>query len=288
MKKIISFLFAMFFSLWLLARRRRKPLKGERHPFHGERQFRIIAHRGGMAEAPENTMPAFRNAYQAGVRAFELDIHLTADNVIVVHHDKTVDRCTNGSGLIKEMSLDELQKMDASLSFNHNNPLKMSENAKIPSLEELFQAFPDCRFHIDIKDHRPETCEAFAGLIRKYQMQEKVLAGSFDRKTMQLFSKLCPESAHTATYEEVRRFFLLSHLWLDLFCSIRKDALQIPAAAGPIPLVTPWLVKACQKQNLLLYVWVINEIEDAKYYKALGVDGIITDLPKALLTDLPQ
>jgi glycerophosphoryl diester phosphodiesterase len=284
MKKILSLLFSILFSLWLFSRRFRKSKKKERHPFHQGKQFRIIAHRGGMAEAPENTMLAFQKAYKAGVKAFELDIHMTADGVIVVHHDKTVDRSTDGSGLIREMTFAELQKLDASASFAKEYGKAIGEKASIPTLEELFQAFADCSFHIDIKDHRPEACEAFANLIRKYRMQNKILVGSFDRKTMRHFARLCPQAAHSATYDEVRRFFLLSHLWLDIFCNLERDALQIPTYSGPIPLLTPWLVKACQKHGLLLYVWVINDIKDARYYKEQGVDGIITDLPAAFLT----
>lgn len=283
MKKILSLLFSLLFSLWLFSRRFLKRKKKKRHPFHREKEFRIIAHRGGMAEAPENTLTAFQKAYAAGIRAFELDIHLTADNIIVVHHDKTVDRTSNGSGFIRKMTMAELQKLDASASFKKEFPGTAGEKARIPGLEELFQAFPDCTFHIDIKDHRPETCEAFAALIRKYNMQHKVLVGSFDRKTMRYFARLCPQAAHTATYDEVRRFYLLSHLWLDIFCNLRRDALQIPPYSGPIPLVTSWLVKACQKHGLLLYVWVVNDMEEARKYKNMGVDGIITDFPAAFM-----
>jgi glycerophosphoryl diester phosphodiesterase len=123
-----------------------KPYLYSPHPLN-------IAHRGGMGLAPENTINAFEKAVSHGSEIFELDVHATRDGEIVVIHDDTVDRTTNGSGRVNDLTLAEAQQLDAAYHYTADKgrsfPLR-GKGLRIPTLKEIFQAFPDCRINIEI------------------------------------------------------------------------------------------------------------------------------------------
>ena len=120
-------------------------------PFYADNSFNIIAHGNGRALQPGNTLEAAANALSVGTDILELDVHLTADNILVVRHDETIDSTTNGSGRIADMTLAELSWFD--VGFNeYDYPGKVAEKGiRIPTLESLFVAFPTNRFLIEIK-----------------------------------------------------------------------------------------------------------------------------------------
>src|SRR5919107_2807685 len=114
-----------------------------------------LAHRGASALAPENTIEAFRLAVGAGAGGLELDVHMTRDGQIVVIHDPTVDRTTNGSGAVSEMTFDELRRLDAGHTFSPDGgPTRpyRGRGIRVPTLEEVLEGFPDVAVNIDLKD----------------------------------------------------------------------------------------------------------------------------------------
>ena len=135
---VFSFLFVLYGVLSYLA----KPAPA--HPYFSPTGFMVIAHRGGRSLGPENTLYTYQRAVDLGVDVIEIDVHLTKDNHLVVIHDKTVDRTTNGSGTIASYNLTDLQKLDAGYrwSADKENPFPLrGKGLKIPNLTEVFQTF---------------------------------------------------------------------------------------------------------------------------------------------------
>ncbi|HME92057.1 MAG TPA: glycerophosphodiester phosphodiesterase family protein, partial [Myxococcaceae bacterium] len=150
--------------------------------FHGLKPTLNIAHRGGALIAPENTLAAFQIAL-ADWRAdmLELDVHQTRDGVLVVSHDPTVDRCTDGSGGIRDLAFSEVARRDAGYRFSLNGgttfPFR-GRGLRIPSLEEVFRAFPRARYNIDLKADAPGVVENFAAIVKRENMVARVCCGS--------------------------------------------------------------------------------------------------------------
>ena len=153
----------------------------------------------------------------------------------------------------------------------------------MPTLEELFKAFPDKRFGIEIKQTEPvAAAQRFCALIRQYNMQDKVLVSSFRQENMDAFRAECPEIATSATENEVRLFYVLFRLGLSDLLTPGYNSFQVPEESGGIHLLTPPFVAAAHRRGLAVQPWTINETEDLKRILALGVDGINTDNPDRL------
>ncbi len=247
----------------------------------------VIAHRGGAGLRPENTLAAFSHAVALGVDVLEMDIHATADGTLVVIHDSTVDRTTNGSGKVKEMTLAEVRQLDAGYQWSPDNgqtfPYR-GQGITIPTLEEVFQAFPDTRMNIEIKQREPSIAGTLCDLIRAYAMQEKVLVASFHKTAMQEFRAACPEVATASYKDEMRVMYALATLRLIGIYSPVAQAAQVPEYWGDIRVITPAFVRGMHARGIQVHAWTINEPEDMQRLLALGVDGIITNYPDRLLT----
>lgn len=254
------------------------------HP--GEHTPLIFAHQGGEEIRPSNTLLAFQHAVDLGADVLDTDMHSTKDGVLVLIHDETVDRTTDGTGAIRDLTLAELQSLDAAYSFSPDAGatfLYRGQSVHVPTLEEAFLAFPNQRFGIEIKQTPPEVVTPFCALIRQYAMQARVLVSSFSQANMDAFRAACPEVATSATATEVRNFFILSTLRLTATFSPRYHSLQVPEQFGRIRLLTPHFIAAAHSRGLAVQPWTINEHNDLQRVLALGVDGINTDYPDRLL-----
>ncbi len=259
-------------------------------PRPGDHTPLVFAHQGGENIRPSNTLEAFRHAVELGADVLDTDMHLTQDGVLVLMHDQTVDRTTNGHGAIRDLTLAEIKQLDAGYYFTTDNgqtfPYR-GQGLTVPTLEELFQSFPDKRFGIEIKQTEPvETAQRFCALIRQYQLQNSVLVSSFRQQNMDEFRKQCPEVATSATEDEVRPFFFASLLGLTRAFTPQFNSLQVPEDAAGFHILTPQFVAAAHDRGLAVQPWTINEAEDLKRMLALGVDGINTDNPDRLLSML--
>jgi glycerophosphoryl diester phosphodiesterase len=282
---VLAVLLAAYLTARLLARPAEQ--RGWFAPRPGEPTPLVFAHQGGENLWPSNTMLAFQNSANLGADVLDTDMHMTKDGMLALMHDQTVERTTNGVGAIRDLTLEQIKQLDAGYNFSLDDGQSFpyrGQGLTVPTLEELFRAFPDKRFGIEIKQTDPlPTVKKFCELMRQYNMQDKVLVSSFRQENMDAFRKECPEAATSATEDEVRLFYILYRLGLVDTLTPNYQALQVPEESGGIHLLTPGFVKAAHRRGLAVQPWTINEIGDLQRILALGVDGINTDNPDRLL-----
>ena len=201
-------------------------------------------------------------------------------------HDGTVDRTTDGSGKVSEMTLEAVRKLNAGYKFSTDGgrtfPFR-GRQVKIPTLEEIFDALPNKTFNIEPKQETPSIIKPFCDLIRARKMTEKVIVGSFRQSIIDEFRAECPEVATSAAPTEATEFLALSKAGLSESYSPPMQALQIPENLGSLSVVTKEFVENAHRKNLKVHVWTINETADMERLMKIGVDGIMTDYPDRLL-----
>ena len=261
----------------------------EPHPFfEGDRDgVLVMAHQGGDGLWPSNTLYAFRRAVAAGADVLELDVHASQDGALVVIHDDTLDRTTDGGGLVKDKTLAELKKLDAGYDWS---PERTGESfpyrgrgITIPTLEEVFEAFPDTRVNVEIKQTDPDIVGPLCDLVERYGREDTTLVVSFYDAATRAFRERCPDVATAATPNEIRTFFILTTLFVDRAYLPQAQALQVPEAQGNLRLVTRRLTRAAHRKNVQVHVWTVDDAADMARLLDWGVDGIITDRPDRLL-----
>jgi glycerophosphoryl diester phosphodiesterase len=254
--------------------------------FFDQADFMVIAHQGGEQLRPSNTMPAFEHAVQLGVDVLEMDIHQTKDGILVLMHDDTVDRTTNGSGAIKDMTLAEIKELDAGYYWTNDEgqtyPYR-GQGITVPTMEEIFEAFPHMPMNIEIKQDSPSIVEPFCDLIHEYGMADQVLIPSFHPDTMNEFREKCPGIATSMAEPEIRLFFGLNKVGLGSLFTPPGQAFQVPEESGGLQIITPRFVEGAQNRNIAVHVWTINDPDEMKRFIEMDVDGIITDRPDLLL-----
>jgi glycerophosphoryl diester phosphodiesterase len=256
------------------------------HPFFPGEGPLAIAHRGGSGLWPENTLYAFRRAVDLGVDVIEMDIHSTVDDVLVIMHDPTVDRTTNGEGAIRDLTLAEIQALDAGYGWSSDGGASFpfrGRGIQVPTLEEIFDSFPETRMNIEIKQNS-SLVASLCRMLRDFEMEERVLVASFDGETMRSFREACPEVATSAASSEVRWFVRLNYFFLGKLYRADAHAFQVPDIPGNLEIVTPRFVKDAHGHNVQVHVWTVNEADQMERLLELGVDGILTDYPDRLLT----
>ena len=249
-----------------------------------------FAHRGASARAPENTLEAFRLAMEAGAGGLELDVHLTRDGEVVVIHDATVDRTTDGSGAVAGMSLDELRGLDAGYRFSPDGGIThpyRGRGLRVPTLAEVYEEFPAASVNIDIKEPQPGAEEAVLRAVRNAGAEERSLVVSDEHAVVRRFRKISGVHISTgASRPEIAAFFILSRLRLERLVHPAYDALQVPVEHGGITLVTPRFVEAAHSRGARVDVWTINDPGEMRCLLDLGVDVIMTDRPETLASIL--
>lgn len=265
------------------ARDRKKVLQGK--------PFWLVGHRGFAGKYPENTMHSFEQALALPIDAIELDVHSSRDGRVVVIHDQTVDRTTNGTGRVFDMQWNELRKLDAGYNFDpgekHEYPFR-GKGLTIPLLEEVFQKIGEKKIIIEIKQTLPAIEELVYGLIRKYQMQEKVIVASEHYEPLVRFRILDPSIATNLSAKEATDFYKMYRLRLSNFYRGNGDALQIPEKHNGNQIVTPAFVQSSHRRGFALHIWTVNDPSDMQRLIEDGVDGIITDFPDRLIQVVEQ
>jgi glycerophosphoryl diester phosphodiesterase len=244
-----------------------------------------MAHRGGEGRWPSNTLFAFEQALKLGADSLEMDLQRTADGVIVVRHDPFVESTTAGSGFIHDFTLAGLKQLDAGYTWTEDGGKTFPYRGRgitIPTLEEVFLAFPDVHLNIDIKPKAAQIVHQFSEMLHTFGRLEQTTVGSFHDHQLRLFRQLCPQTPTAAGVSETRTFFLLSRIFLDRFYRPQARAFQIPEYAGLLHLVTPRFIQAAHAQGIPVHVWTVNERADMLRLIEWGVDGIITDYPDRL------
>ena len=241
-----------------------------------------VAHRGGGMLAPEATLAAFAAAAGAGADVLEMDVRLSADGALVVIHDRTVDRTTDGSGAVADFRLEELRSLNAGHHFEMPDghfPYR-EERLSVPTFEEVQAAHPDLRLVVEMKI--PETAEPLCQAIRDAGQEHRTLVAAFARESLQRFRTVCPTVATGGSFGEVVIFLALSRARIAGIYDPPFDALLVSETSGPLRVVTPGLLRSARQAGLPVLVWTVNRAEDMERLIALGVDGILTDDPATL------
>ena len=254
----------------------------------------VIAHQGGDGLWPGDTLYAFEKAVELGVDVLEMDAHITKDGQIVLMHDEEVDRTTDGTGLIEDLTLEELKQLDAAYRWSNDGgetfPYR-GQGIQVPTLDELFQRFPQMRFVIEIKLTQNPIDKPLCDLIRKHNMQDKVMVASFHDQAMQNFRLTCPEVATSASRGEVTRFVLLGKLFLSGLIAPQYQSIQPPydpEESRNIPIMTERFLREAHAKNVKVEPWTVDDPELMRQYIEWGVDGIITDRPDLMIEVLEE
>jgi len=245
-----------------------------------------FAHRGGSLLWPENTMVAFGGAVEMGYRYLETDLHATRDGALVLIHDDTLERTTDGSGFVWHHTLAELKHFDAGYHFSPDGgrtyPYR-GQGVTVPTLEEVLDTLPDVRVNFEIKQQEPPVVGAVVDFIERKGVQDRVLVASFrDRVVKEFRSASGGAVATSAAQGEALRFWLASRLRLERLLRVRYDALQVPARHGSLTVVDRRFVAAAHRRGLHVHVWTVDEPAEMRRLLALGVDGLMSDRPDLL------
>ncbi|HEV7128057.1 MAG TPA: glycerophosphodiester phosphodiesterase [Ktedonobacterales bacterium] len=247
----------------------------------------FFAHRGGSGVAPENTLEAFARGLSLGAAAIETDIQQTRDGAIVVMHDASVDRTTNGTGPVSGFTLDELRRLDAGYRFTPDGgqtfPFR-GQGVTIPTLRAAFERFPDVRFNIDLKQSSPARERALWTLIQQLDARDRVLVASGEaHASIVRFRQLSAgQVATSASEREIRGFFGATLARATRWLHPAYDALQVPPSYRGIRVVSRPFVTAAHRLGLAVHVWTVDTAATTERLLALGVDGIMTDRPDLL------
>jgi len=231
----------------------------------------IFAHRGASAHAPENTLAAFELALAQGAEGIELDAKLSADGHVVVIHDATVDRTTDGHGRVKDMSLADLRSLGAGLFF-----AEKYRGEKVPTLEEVFEALGKHMFiNVELTNYNTpgdHLVESVCMLVKKFELQKRVLFSSFFASNLSKARGLLPE---------VPRGLLAFNGLLGAWARSFGFAFGRYQALHPnLKDVTPQQVQRVHRLERRVHVWTVNATEDMRRLFDWGVDAIFTDDPQ--------
>lgn len=237
----------------------------------------LYGHRGARGEAPENTVSGFLYAWRQGVRAFELDVRLSADQEVVVLHDATVDRTTDGQGAVSELTLDQLLRRDARADFP-----EWPEPCTIPTLAQVLAALPpDARFEIEIKRDDPARLAVLVSklvpLLYEYEAGARVTVSSFDPTALEQVREAAPElpRAFIGAYDTPR--FL-------------AKALELGCQQADIPLTTgsAQRVREARERGLRVTGWPGDTVTQLTTLCDWGVDAITSNFPGIALPFLDE
>lgn len=250
-------------------------------PVHSqtERTYTLIGHRGAAAETPENTVASLKKAMALGVDRIEIDVHMTRDGRIVLMHDRTLNRTTNGQGEVKDHDLAEIQQLDAGSWFD---PSFAGE--KVPTLEEAIEAISgNCMLMIEVKEHSgytPGIEQAVADIIRKYNAGTWCVVISLRHKVVANFHQLAPDIRLQRSY--VGKIPLLP-LYIANGLTFRgfKHYAYVEEFNLNKGFISRCVLKKAARMNKKINAWTDDHPEHAMKLVNRGVHGIITNAPAA-------
>ena len=280
-----------------------------------ERRDLNIAHQGGEIEAPSNTMFALKTAQAKGSDVLEIDVHATSDGELVVIHDATVDRTTNGKGQVDEMTLTEIQRLDAAHWFVpgcgtcHGRPASdyayrglatgdrrlpkdlrkkrrfSGSDFTVPTLRGVLETFPDELINIEIKATAPATApyeRELAALLAEFDRGDDTIVVSFTDNATEAFKLFAPAISTAVGTAQAGLFWASAQGPLPGAPNPRHQALQVPITLNGLTIVTPEFVKRAHANGLAVHVWTINKRSEMEWLLDIGVDGVMTDRPALL------
>lgn len=289
-----------------------------------ERRVLDFAHQGGALEAPSDTLFALKRARALGADVLEIDVHATADGEVVLIHDTTVDRTTDGSGRVDEHTLAALKELDAAYWFvegcgacrdrppgkyehrgyatgDRRIPPGLAERTglaglepndfTVPTLREVLETFPDTFLNVEIKRTAPET-EPYerevARLLQEYDRVHDVAVVSFHDRAIERFKAHAPAVDTATATARTAAFWGSSRAALPGGPSPRYEAVQVPIEYEGVRVVTEDFVQDAHDNDLAVHVWTIDDPATMRWLVDVGVDGIMTDRPTVLRAVLDE
>jgi glycerophosphoryl diester phosphodiesterase len=269
------------------------------------RRVVAYAHQGGAWEGPSSTLYTLRRALEVGATAVELDVHATRDRQLVVCHDETVDRTTNGAGQICELTLEELRQLDNAYWWTpgadvspglapQDYPLRGRAPADhefgVASLDEVLELLDGVVVNLDIKRTAPDVEpyeELLAATLRRFGRGDDTIVASFNDAAIASFRRAAPELPTSLATLETAEFYRCVQAGAE-YARTGGVALQVPATFGEVTVVDDAFVARAHEEQLAVHVWTVNERDQMLSLLALGVDGIITDTPSVLVEVLDE
>jgi glycerophosphoryl diester phosphodiesterase len=231
----------------------------------------VFAHRGGALLRPENTILAFDHGLSLGL---ELDVRLSADGIVVVHHDPTLERTTNGRGPVAAQTADALARLDAgyhSLEFR-------GRTGGVPTLDEVLRRYPNATIIIELKLNEAELAHRTIDVVRAAGAVDRVALGSFGTRVLRAARAREPRILTGASQEETR--LALYRSWVRW--PVRRpayNAFQVPEVSGSTRVVSPRFVQYANETGVAVQVWTVNDADDMRRLLRWGVNAIISDRP---------
>lgn len=233
----------------------------------------IIAHRGGSLEAPENTMASFKHAVNVGAKFVELDVQMSSDGALVIIHDDTLDRTTTGSGPISDYTLEELKQFDAGVKKGDQ-----WKGESIPTLREVLDLCVEAGVGVVIELKSPYLydglVEKVAALLAEMWTRgaENLWCISFDHDSIRRMRSLDATVPLGYLYEPYAQEFVFPDDTVQAYCPYYKTALAHPDQ-----------VARAHEMGKLVFVYTVDTEEEIKQLGDIGVDGLVTDRPEAML-----
>jgi glycerophosphoryl diester phosphodiesterase len=230
------------------------------HPALASTRPLVFAHRGGSKLGPENTIVAFDRGLAIGADGLELDVHLSRDGVVVVHHDRVLGRTNRGSGPVRGRTAAELAAFD------------------VPTLREVLDRYPATRLIIELKESGADLARAVLDEVRRAGAANRVCLGSFSLRALRAARAIDPAIASSAALLEARLALYCS--WVNVSTVPRPySVFQVPEVSGGTRVVSPRFVRLAHKAGIAVQVWTVDDPGDMRRLLEWGVDGIISDRP---------
>lgn len=248
----------------------------------------VIGHRGNRAHSPEDTLESMHEAVALGVDALEFDLHVTRDDVAVVHHDATLERTTSGQGALASRALAELAEVDAGYRFTTDGGRSFpwrGRGVRIPTLDAVLESFPALPMILEIKT--PAATETVRCTVMRHNAAHRVIVAGFDARSVDPLIG-SPMALGASTRDLLR--LLPNALFGGQGAPAAFRAACIPPSHNGVPVPIAAYARLMRRRGGVTHVWTVNDPRTAMRYWQLGVQGIITDDPAPILAarDTPR
>jgi glycerophosphoryl diester phosphodiesterase len=245
----------------------------------------IIAHGGSKKLFPENTMMAFRGSAALKVDALEMDVTMTKDEVLVTHHDLTIDRLSNGSGKVIDYTYEELLDFNFGYNFKDVDGNYPYQNDTIPigKLADVFTEFNDWELMVELKDRGEDgkkAAEVLAEMIETYDLKDNIVVVAFSEEVLSYFHEITDGEILIGTSEEETKDFVFTSLSaMEFLYRPEATVVAIPTKNSGVNLASKRVINSAHRRNMAVHYWTINEKEEMRHLIEMGADGLITDRP---------
>jgi glycerophosphoryl diester phosphodiesterase len=230
-------------------------------------------------------MVAFEGSVDLGVDALEMDVTMTKDEVLVTHHDLTIDRLSEGTGLMRDFTYEELLDFNFGLNFQDldGNFPYINSPVRITKLEDVFDQFSEMPLMVEIKDREEDgkrAAEILKDLIENYQLQDKIVVFAFSEEVLSYFYEITSGEILIGTSEEETKDFVFTSLSaMEFLYRPSASVIAIPTSNSNINLASKRVINSAHRRKMAVHYWTIIEKDEMKKLIELGADGLITDRP---------